>query len=655
MSVDILRTTEGIEQHKPLMNEGIGVAAEQTESTKVARNSGPRKSPSAPNFHEKTYAGHSMSEPTLLRNCNGDNLLNLGDNLSFNDRDANLSVINLYDDEVISRQMDDFEDNNDEDSQQNVDSDEGNTPTMSMLQNNCNGSETEHLDRYGFKKQNNFITVEEYNKWWKDYSQYCIRRKHKWKLLLAKSGLPMDNDSPNRFPSRSEKLKRYVRKGIPAEWRGNAWWYFARGQEKLTKNKGLYDKLLQKMDDLLKKKKKKKPMQDLDIIERDLNRTFPDNIHFQRETFQLDEPPMIKSLRRVLVAFSLYNPKIGYCQSMNFLAGLLLLFMDEEKAFWMLVIITSRYLPGVHNVNLEGVNVDQGVLMLCVKEYLPEIWPFIAPLHKRSPINLGNSKYNFGKNEFLYRLPPITLCTASWFMSCFVGVLPIETTLRVWDCLFYEESHFLFKASLAILKLSEQTLLKNRPQRVLRHYSLSNGNYHSKDLRINQDESEMEVFQVIQSFPKHLINPNDIFDKVIFKKRVALNRLDQDEIDRCRKYVTTQRQRYKNYNEIVGSNLHHDDDEINDSNAQKNDLLSNGPQDYGSINNENNEEQISGAASDMKVNSNNRIGNDLVNNALSSEVYGFKKSLSGVHWNNSIKEKVRQMRKKRGKDDDVLL
>lgn len=42
---------------------------------------------------------------------------------------------------------------------------------------------------------------------------------------------------------------------------------------------------------------------------------------------------MIKSLRRVLVAFSLYNPKIGYCQSMNFLAGLLLLFMDEEKTF----------------------------------------------------------------------------------------------------------------------------------------------------------------------------------------------------------------------------------------------------------------------------------------------------------------------------------
>lgn len=147
-------------------------------------------------------------------------------------------------------------------------------------------------------------------------------------------------------------MKRYVRKGIPAEWRGNAWWYFARGQDLLNRNKDRYDQLLERMEILLSSDKKK--IQDLDIIERDLHRTFPDNLHFQHNSYHGDEPPLISSLRRVLVAFSLYNPKIGYCQSMNFLAGMLLLFLDEERAFWMLVIITSRYLPGVHNVNLEG-------------------------------------------------------------------------------------------------------------------------------------------------------------------------------------------------------------------------------------------------------------------------------------------------------------
>ena len=194
-----------------------------------------------------------------------------------------------------------------------------------------------------------------------EYSKYCIRRKRKWIELLTKSGLPVDNDSPKRFPSRSEKLKRYVRKGIPAEWRGNAWWYFARGQELLNKNIGVYDKLLYKVNDPNFSSK------DIDIIERDLHRTFPDNVHFQKPKGSEEDPQMIHSLRRVLKAFSIYNSKIGYCQSMNFLSGLLLLFMDEERAFWMLVIMTSKYLPGVHSINLEGVNINQGVQM-CIRD-----------------------------------------------------------------------------------------------------------------------------------------------------------------------------------------------------------------------------------------------------------------------------------------------
>ncbi|CCH59664.1 hypothetical protein TBLA_0B08490 [Henningerozyma blattae CBS 6284] len=518
-------------------------------------------------------------------------------------------------------------------------------PSVSHTPSNTPASAIQHYDRYGFKKQTSFINEEQYNEWWNEYSQYCIRRKLKWKLLLKKSGLPVDNDSPSRFPSKSEKLKRYVRKGIPAEWRGNAWWHFARGQEKLNKNKDLYEKLLIKMDNISKLPKDKQP-NDWEIIERDLNRTFPDNIDFQKQDFQTDEPPLIKSLRRVLVAFSLYNTKIGYCQSMNFLAGLLLLFLDEERAFWMLVIITSRYLPGVHNVNLEGVNVDQGVLMLCLREYLPEIWELIDnssssnnndndnPLNNlqkdlamstdnvNSPTNNENASNNrlhnrFDRNnnfpvlkdQFLYKLPPITLCTASWFMSCFVGIVPIETTLRIWDCLFYEDSHFLFKISLAIFKLSEPEMLKGRKHKTL--YSLSNNHNKQQNSNKSPDDTEMEIFQVVQTFPKTLINPNEIFGKAIFKRRVALNKLNQEEVDRCRKYVTSQRAKFKHFAEIRGEK-----DNLYNENQNENSHL------------------------------NTQITDDIINDALSSELYGFKKSLTSVHWNNSIKAKVKQMRKK---------
>lgn len=550
----------------------------------------------------------------------------LVDSLSLNDADASLSVIDLYGDEVESRRTGDL---GGQDSNYIANVGSG-ASSAAFARSVSNGIEEHGFDRYGFKKQNNFITEKEYNKWWQEYSQYCVRRKHKWKLFMEKSGLPLDNDSPYRFPSRSEKLRRYVRKGIPAEWRGNAWWHFARGQEKLNKNKGLYDKLLTQMND---KTKKKKAITDLDVIERDLNRTFPDNIHFQRETFQDDEPTMIKALRRVLVAFSWYNPKIGYCQSMNFLAGLLLLFMDEERAFWMLVIITSRYLPGVHNVNLEGVNIDQGVLMLCVKEYLPEFWRFIVPFPDQPGSQSPNQNFSLGKNDFLYKLPPITLCTASWFMGCFVGVLPIESTLRVWDCLFYEESHFLFKTSLALLKLSEQELLKGKSLKSSR-YMPNDGELSSRELQSNQDEAEMEIFQIIQSFPKRLLNPNDIFDKVIFKKRIPLNKLDQEEIDRCRKYVATQRSKYKNFNDVMGNRTN------NGSSFSATAEQSTG---------RNFEAVIRGnglgiSSSDLD---DEKTASELINSALSSEVYGFKRGLSGVHWNNSIKEKVRQMRKKK--------
>lgn len=602
-------------------SSGSGLRHSRRETALLIATTGngyPKKSPSMPNFHEKPFKNPNVSEPVLAANGFPVGREYVAENFgvqSLTDGDASLSVIEMYGDEVESRKPE-LEEGRDEDAE----SDEVDLHTSAIPPSSTIVPNSEYFDRYGFKKQSNVITEQDYDEWWKDYSQYSVRRKHKWKILMEKSGLPMDNDSPNRFPSRSEKLKRYVRKGIPAEWRGNAWWYFARGQEKLNKNKGIYDKLLSKMDELLKAKTRLLP--DLDIIERDLNRTFPDNIHFQKETFQTDDPPMIKSLRRVLVAFSLYNPKIGYCQSMNFLAGLLLLFMDEERAFWMLVIITSRYLPGVHNVNLEGVNVDQGVLMLCIKEYLPEIWHHIMPPNPSKNYALNNGTSLLSSNDFLYKLPPITLCTASWFMSCFVGVLPIEGTLRIWDCLFYEESHFLFKISLAIFKLCEPELIKLKPPK---NGIGKNNILGQRGSQISNGENEMEVFQIVQAFPKQLINPNELFDRVIFKRRFSLNKLDQDEVDRCRKYVSSQRLKYKHYSEIMGTGHR------NNSN-----------------NNNNNSNGIGIVSSSSKPTDGDKMAGDIINDALSSEVYGFKKGLGGVHWNNSIKAKVRQMRKKKG-------
>ncbi|KAG7661501.1 uncharacterized protein J8A68_004960 [[Candida] subhashii] len=400
---------------------------------------------------------------------------------------------------------------------------------MKTTPNNESKVLNSQFDRYGFKKSSNVngIDLETYNEWFKDYSEYSHRHKKKWELLMKNHGLQLSKHDPipTRFPPKSDKVKKMIRRGIPPEWRGNAWFFYAGGYDKLNKNIGVYNKIVEDTRNISNK--------NTEVIERDLNRTFPDNIYFNSGILpdgstsdmpleSREETQLIKSLRRVLVAFSYYQPQIGYCQSLNFLAGLLLLFMTEEKAFWMLVILTERIIPKVHSQNLEGVHTDQGVLMLCVKEYIPQLWSILGK-------NFEGEKLS--KDKILTRLPPVTLVTSSWFMSLFVGILPTESTLRVWDILWCEGSKTIFRFSLTILKLC-----------------LDSPDFQETKQNSGGAETEqIELFQFLQNFPKKLVDINGLVD-LCFKKigGYGFGSLSQDEINNCREFVSKQREKLKN-------------------------------------------------------------------------------------------------------------
>ncbi|PTB43652.1 hypothetical protein M441DRAFT_135870 [Trichoderma asperellum CBS 433.97] len=406
-------------------------------------------------------------------------------------------------------------------------------------------------DRYGFKKENQFISIAQYDAWDKGYSQYLARRRKKWVSYLKDSALMTDR--PQRFPSPNAKTKRFVRKGIPPDWRGAAWFYYAGGPAILAKHGGLYDKLLLRQAKHV----------DIEAIERDLHRTFPDNIQFKPSQATADmldtttsserasqstvrgaaldgsgpgpvglqgEPPLIASLRRVLLAFAVYNPRIGYCQSLNFIAGLLLLFVDtEEQAFWLLNVITHIYLPGTHEMSLEGSKVDLGVLMTELRDTMPAVWdkiggeldggePLSRPMTsksmsmRKSPLTPSPLTLRLKRKEphlalSSERLPPITLCMTAWFMSCYIGTLPIETTLRVWDVFFYEGSKTLFRVALAIFKLGEA--------------------------EIKAIGDPMEMFGVVQSLPRKMLDANKVLE-TCFKRRNGFNHLSQEVIEERR-------------------------------------------------------------------------------------------------------------------------
>ncbi|EEB06022.1 GTPase activating protein Gyp3 [Schizosaccharomyces japonicus yFS275] len=353
-------------------------------------------------------------------------------------------------------------------------------------------------DLYGFKKVTQFTTKEQYNAWFSTYRDFMARREHKWDSLLTESNIDISTWPVTQFPSRGHKVQRYVRKGIPPVYRGAAWFYYSGGHELLREHRGIYESLW-------KHACVHKP-KDADLIERDLHRTFPENIYFRSTpesvAGEYSEAPMISKLRRVLMSFAMYSPENGYCQSLNFLAGLFLLFMSEEKAFWMLVVTCRKYLPRMHDANLEGANIDQSVLMAAVRDNLPAVWS-----------RIGLSFDGVPMNDIIDKLPPITLVTAAWFMCAFVGVLPTETTLRLWDCFFYEGSKVLFLSALSIFRLGEA--------------------------EIKSKSEQIDVFQVIQDLPKSILDANT-FIALCFRRNIR-GTPSQKEIEKRRRKVAEKR------------------------------------------------------------------------------------------------------------------
>ncbi|XP_061078314.1 TBC1 domain family member 2B isoform X2 [Conger conger] len=231
-----------------------------------------------------------------------------------------------------------------------------------------------------------------------------------------------------REMARTPELKALVRSGVPHEHRSKVWlWCVAFHVKKFPESarpdyyEGLLAAAREKQNPAVKQ------------IELDLLRTLPNNKHYCSP-----ESQGIHKLRNVLVAFSWRNPDIGYCQGLNRLAAIALLYLEEVDAFWCLVAIVEVFMPrDYYTKTLLGSQVDQRVFKDLMNEKLPRL----------------HGHFEAYKVDF-------SLITFNWFLVVFVDSVVSDILFKIWDAFLYEGPKIMFRFALALFKHKEEEFLK---------------------------------------------------------------------------------------------------------------------------------------------------------------------------------------------------
>ncbi|XP_049329794.1 USP6 N-terminal-like protein isoform X1 [Astyanax mexicanus] len=269
------------------------------------------------------------------------------------------------------------------------------------------------VDRFGFLHQDELPA---YNSLEERQKHVELERTEKWVKMLK---------SWDKYKN-SDKMVRRIYKGIPLQLRGQVWCLLLDVPKIREEKKDFYEKL---------KARARLLSPDIRQIDLDVNRTYRDHIMFMHR-YDVKQ----QDLFHVLTAYSMYNREVGYCQGMSQITALLLIYMNEEDAFWALVKLLSGHRHAMH-----GFFVDGFPKLLRFQEHHDRI------LKKMMP----KLKQHLDSQEVF-----TSLYTMKWFFQCFLDRTPFTLTLRIWDIYILEGERVLPAMSYTILKLHKKTLLK---------------------------------------------------------------------------------------------------------------------------------------------------------------------------------------------------
>ncbi|KAJ3269462.1 TBC1 domain member 8B [Terramyces sp. JEL0728] len=209
--------------------------------------------------------------------------------------------------------------------------------------------------------------------------------------------------------------------GVPDIYRGDFWMLIS-GAWYSKPPAGYYEDLLKNNENNIN------PF--AEEIEKDVRRSLPEHPAYQTSVG-------IDALRRVLTAFSWRNPAIGYAQALNIISAVLLLYLREEDAFWLLCVIVERLLPDHYTKTLVGSVVDQSVFTQLVAQHLPNL---SAHLNK---LQLDLSTFS-----------------VPWFLCLYLNSVSLHIAIKFLDSFFLQGPKFLFWVAVGVLKVNEASLIQ---------------------------------------------------------------------------------------------------------------------------------------------------------------------------------------------------
>ncbi|KAK2918996.1 hypothetical protein Q8A73_003367 [Channa argus] len=227
----------------------------------------------------------------------------------------------------------------------------------------------------------------------------------------------------------TETIHAAVAQGVPRQHRGEIWKFLSE-QYRLKQavpsrppaNDTPYKELLKQLTS----------QQHAILI--DLGRTFPTHPYFQA---QLGAGQL--SLYNLLKAYSLLDPEVGYCQGLSFIAGVLLLHMGEEDAFYMLKFL-------MYDVGLR-------------KQYRPDMIILQIQMYQLSRL-LHDYHRDLYSHLEQQEIGP-SLYATPWFLTAFASHFPLGFVARVFDMLFLQGSEVIFKVALSLLGSHKPLILQH--------------------------------------------------------------------------------------------------------------------------------------------------------------------------------------------------